>query len=80
MIGAGTGIDGDSDGIVDIIDQCPDVRETYNQYQDEDGCPDFVPGEYSTIRDANDTYFKINYSTIKSPTMPCKAWPGTVQM
>src|SRR3972149_1881466 len=35
-------IDTDRDGIPDSNDECPDVRETYNQYQDTDGCPDLV--------------------------------------
>jgi len=32
--------DADGDGIPDSRDQCPQQPETYNQYQDEDGCPD----------------------------------------
>lgn len=37
------GQDGDGDGIPDSRDLCPDQPETYNGYQDEDGCPDRVP-------------------------------------
>jgi len=33
----------DKDGIRDDVDACPEVRETYNLYQDTDGCPDSVP-------------------------------------
>ena len=36
--------DKDGDGIPDRLDKCPDKPETYNGYQDEDGCPDTVPG------------------------------------
>ena len=36
--------DKDFDGIEDHIDACPNFRETYNKFQDEDGCPDSVPG------------------------------------
>ena len=36
--------DEDYDGIEDHIDQCPNLKETYNKFQDEDGCPDNLPG------------------------------------
>ena len=32
--------DTDGDGIVDYLDLCPTQAETYNNYQDTDGCPD----------------------------------------
>jgi outer membrane protein OmpA-like peptidoglycan-associated protein len=32
--------DEDGDGIPDLVDQCPSEPETFNGYQDEDGCPD----------------------------------------
>ncbi|MBU1758381.1 hypothetical protein KKG31_04390, partial [Patescibacteria group bacterium] len=32
--------DWDMDGIPNAEDECPDDPETYNDYQDEDGCPD----------------------------------------
>jgi outer membrane protein OmpA-like peptidoglycan-associated protein len=35
--------DRDHDGIPDSVDKCPDEPETFNGYQDEDGCPDVVP-------------------------------------
>jgi len=35
--------DFDSDGLPDAIDSCPEASETYNRYQDEDGCPDTIP-------------------------------------
>jgi outer membrane protein OmpA-like peptidoglycan-associated protein len=35
--------DRDGDGIPDRIDQCPDDPETFNDYLDEDGCPDQLP-------------------------------------
>ena len=35
--------DADYDGIQDHIDNCPTVKETYNLFQDEDGCPDLSP-------------------------------------
>lgn len=36
-------LDSDGDGIVDGRDQCPNEPETYNGYQDSDGCPDVAP-------------------------------------
>ncbi len=35
--------DRDGDGIPDQADKCPDKAETFNTYEDEDGCPDQVP-------------------------------------
>jgi len=35
--------DKDNDGIKDYADSCPSAKETYNDYQDTDGCPDTVP-------------------------------------
>jgi outer membrane protein OmpA-like peptidoglycan-associated protein len=32
--------DRDGDGIPDALDKCPDQPETYNGFEDEDGCPD----------------------------------------
>ncbi len=35
--------DADGDRILDDDDQCPTEPETYNGYEDEDGCPDEIP-------------------------------------
>ena len=47
---AGSG-DDDNDGVPFAFDKCPNDRETWNGYQDEDGCPDELPAtialEYS---------------------------------
>ena len=37
-------LDSDKDGIPNILDACPLEPETYNFYQDTDGCPDSVDG------------------------------------
>ena len=34
--------DRDYDGIVDEDDQCPQIAETFNKFEDEDGCPNTV--------------------------------------
>jgi OmpA-OmpF porin, OOP family len=36
-----TGTDRDGDGISDDIDQCPDVAEDKDGFEDQDGCPDY---------------------------------------
>jgi outer membrane protein OmpA-like peptidoglycan-associated protein len=33
-------VDSDGDGIPDAVDKCPNEPETYNGFEDEDGCPD----------------------------------------
>lgn len=33
--------DRDGDGIPDHLDQCPDEPETFNGFEDDDGCPDY---------------------------------------
>jgi len=35
--------DPDGDGIINKFDDCPNQRETFNNYKDSDGCPDTVP-------------------------------------
>ena len=38
-------LDFDKDGIFDEFDECPQRPETYNQFQDKDGCPDSLVDE-----------------------------------
>ncbi len=45
--------DRDGDGILDDIDQCPDVAEDGDGVEDEDGCPDF-DNDGDGINDAED--------------------------
>lgn len=40
--------DRDLDGIIDVSDNCPDQKETFNNYQDTDGCPDTKPSTTQT--------------------------------
>jgi outer membrane protein OmpA-like peptidoglycan-associated protein len=46
--------DRDGDGIPDDIDRCPDVRETWNTFEDEDGCPDDPDTDGDGIPDSLD--------------------------
>jgi outer membrane protein OmpA-like peptidoglycan-associated protein len=45
---AAPNIDGDGDGVPDRDDKCPADAETYNGYQDGDGCPDLAPRSVSS--------------------------------
>ena len=45
--------DGDSDGIPNRLDKCPDVAEDRDGFQDEDGCPD-LDNDNDGIPDAQD--------------------------
>lgn len=47
--------DRDDDGIVDAGDKCRDEAETYNSYQDEDGCPDNADLDNDGIKNQDDT-------------------------
>src|ERR1700704_4505502 len=38
------------DRVLDIADKCPNVPETYNGFEDEDGCPDTVPPDVDALR------------------------------
>ena len=46
--------DRDGDGIADGFDQCPDQRETYNGYEDLDGCPDDPDTDKDGVPDSKD--------------------------
>ena len=50
---SGISKDSDGDGIPDIRDQCPDMPEDKDGFQDEDGCPDF-DNDNDGIYDAQD--------------------------
>jgi outer membrane protein OmpA-like peptidoglycan-associated protein len=46
--------DRDGDGILDPVDKCPDQPETYNGFEDQDGCPDEPDADGDGIGDAKD--------------------------
>jgi outer membrane protein OmpA-like peptidoglycan-associated protein len=46
--------DRDGDGIADSFDQCPDVRENYNGFEDLDGCPDDPDTDKDGVPDSRD--------------------------
>lgn len=46
--------DRDGDGIADAADKCPDQRETYNAFEDADGCPDDPDTDGDGVTDGKD--------------------------
>jgi hypothetical protein len=46
-----TRIDSDDDGYYDAIDSCPTSPETWNKYNDHDGCPDTAPEQQRFVHD-----------------------------
>jgi len=53
-------LDTDKDGISDDDDSCPTQSETYNNYQDDDGCPDSSAPEIIIPTRIPDNFFKVN--------------------
>ncbi len=46
--------DKDGDGLLDPVDKCPDIPETYNGFEDTDGCPDDPDTDNDGIPDSRD--------------------------
>jgi len=44
-------LDTDVDGILDNVDDCPTQKETFNGFEDSDGCPDVNPNSQDTDGD-----------------------------
>ncbi len=61
--------DTDRDGHLDNVDKCIDKPETWNGFEDEDGCPDEVPRSIprGTIKGI---YFDLDKDTIKPRSRP----------
>jgi OmpA-OmpF porin, OOP family len=63
--------DSDGDGIPDHLDDCPFEAETYNGFEDEDGCPDDVPEEIKEFTGTIDgIVFDFNAATIDPSSKP----------
>lgn len=58
-------IDTDNDGIIDSFDSCPTSPETYNGFEDGDGCPDTRPPDLTstTTTIVDETMAPIDTST-----------------
>jgi outer membrane protein OmpA-like peptidoglycan-associated protein len=59
--------DRDGDGILDRDDQCPDDPETFNGFEDTDGCPDEVPEE---VQRFTGVIQGINFDTNRATIRP----------
>jgi outer membrane protein OmpA-like peptidoglycan-associated protein len=58
--------DPDKDGILNPHDKCPNEPETFNGYQDEDGCPDELPEEVKKFTGViQGIQFDVNKATIR---------------
>ena len=59
---------------MDDVDQCPDDPETFNEYLDDDGCPDTKPARVRVTRtqvEITDTIlFDTGKATIKPESFP----------
>jgi outer membrane protein OmpA-like peptidoglycan-associated protein len=59
--------DRDGDGIPDKDDKCPDKPETFNGYQDADGCPDELP---KAVKKFTGVIHGIEFDTGKATIRP----------
>ena len=63
--------DRDQDRIIDKIDECPDQPETYNQFEDANGCPDERPKEIEKMSGViRGIYFDVDKDSIKPRSKP----------
>ncbi len=63
--------DSDGDGYLDNVDKCPNEPETFNGFQDADGCPDEVPAEIKKFTGVIEGInFKTNSADITNKTFP----------
>ncbi|MBL4684245.1 MAG: OmpA family protein [Nannocystaceae bacterium] len=59
--------DEDGDGILDSADGCVDEPETYNGFEDDDGCPDDMPAEVKAISGVIEgIYFDSGRANVKN--------------
>jgi hypothetical protein len=58
--------DSDGDGIINTEDQCPRDGETFNSFQDTDGCPDVLP---DTDKDDDNIIDTIDKCPTQTETM-----------
>ncbi len=64
------GKDLDRDGIPDRKDQCLDAPETYNDYMDEDGCPDRIPQQAVLTEDKIEILLPIRFDDQTERPLP----------
>jgi outer membrane protein OmpA-like peptidoglycan-associated protein len=59
--------DKDGDGIPDSRDKCPNEPETFNNYKDDDGCPDEIP---AAVKKFTGVIEGINFKTGSAEILP----------
>lgn len=63
--------DSDGDGILDEVDKCVSDPETFNGFQDDDGCPDELPEEIQRFTGSiKGITFDTNKATIRRNSIP----------
>ena len=62
--------DTDGDGIPDDKDACPNEPENFNDYLDQDGCPDSKPTNVKVTKDKIEISQKIYFETAKTIIKP----------
>src|SRR5262249_24681478 len=74
--------DTDGDGIPDRLDKCPNEPETFNGFEDEDGCPDQGPVlavlTDSKIEIKQPVYFNTGKAAIDKRSLPLLATVATL--
>jgi len=64
-------IDLDNDGIPNALDKCPDEAETFNNYNDFDGCPDEIPEVLKNLIGIQTAIqFETNTADLKPEAIP----------
>ncbi|MCA9652214.1 MAG: OmpA family protein [Myxococcales bacterium] len=63
--------DRDDDTVLEPSDRCPDEPETFNDYEDDDGCPDEVPPELDEVVGVIEgIYFDNDQAVIRPESRP----------
>ena len=62
--------DTDKDGILDAVDQCPAEPETFNGFEDTDGCPDVLPTRVKLTQTKIEILEKVFFETNKAVIKP----------
>jgi|SRR6185369_16911684 len=79
---APTSKDTDGDGIPDVRDKCPTLRETFNKVFDSDGCPDTPNDLYVAVRNDVEAFWSFYFqTTLRRPYTPLQGaytFTGTV--
>jgi outer membrane protein OmpA-like peptidoglycan-associated protein len=79
--------DSDGDGLNDAVDKCPNLMETKNGYQDEDGCPDEVPDDLAKLNgpivglefeQGSASIKHSSYKSLDAVVAVLNKYPGTV--